>query len=158
MQFLMVFDFTQFWLDGRPGNEYFWISHKISDLLTTLTHLGVRSQWFETDLSHSFYSGTSHHHDSAINWFFPFIYYTNRNRKQAISFFTHCIDIHHNIPNNDYSWYQQKIYGFSYLIAYKKYAGNQNKARASCEEDQRPNKSPSWFRNKLIFSIYILYE
>ena len=26
----MVFDFTQFCLDGRPGNEYFWISHKIS--------------------------------------------------------------------------------------------------------------------------------
>ena len=35
------------------GNEYFWISHKISDLLTPL---GVRPQWFETDLSHSSYS------------------------------------------------------------------------------------------------------
>ena len=23
MNFLMVLDFTQFWLDGRPGNEYF---------------------------------------------------------------------------------------------------------------------------------------
>jgi hypothetical protein len=52
----MVFDFTQFWLDGRPSNEYFWISHKISDLLTPLTPLGVRPQWFETDLSHSSYS------------------------------------------------------------------------------------------------------
>ena len=27
----MVFDFIQFWLDGWPGNEHFWISHKISD-------------------------------------------------------------------------------------------------------------------------------
>jgi hypothetical protein len=44
MHFLMVFDFTQFWLDGRPGNEYFQISHKISDLLTPLAHLGVRPQ------------------------------------------------------------------------------------------------------------------
>ena len=39
MNFLMVFDFTQFWLDGRPGNEYFWISHTISGLLTPLTPL-----------------------------------------------------------------------------------------------------------------------
>ena len=31
--FLMVFDFTQFWLDGRPGNEYFLIPHNISGLL-----------------------------------------------------------------------------------------------------------------------------
>ena len=44
----MVFDFTQFWLDGRPGNDYFWISHKISGLLTSLTPLGVHPQWFET--------------------------------------------------------------------------------------------------------------
>ena len=56
IQFLMVFNFTQFWLDGRPGNEYFWISHKISGLLTPLTPLGVRPQWFETDLSRSSYS------------------------------------------------------------------------------------------------------
>ena len=55
----MVFDFTQFWLDGRPGNEFFLISHKISDLLTPLTPLGVRPQWFETDLSHSSYSAMS---------------------------------------------------------------------------------------------------
>ena len=41
MNFLMVFDFNQFCLDGRPGNEYFWISHKISDLLTPLTPLGT---------------------------------------------------------------------------------------------------------------------
>ena len=40
----MVFDFTQFWLDGCPGNEYFLISHKMSDLLTPLTPLGVRPQ------------------------------------------------------------------------------------------------------------------
>ena len=33
MNFLMVFDFTQFWLDGWPSNEYFWISYKISGLL-----------------------------------------------------------------------------------------------------------------------------
>ena len=44
MNFLMVYDFTQFWLDGRPGNEYFWISHKISGLLTPLTPLGVHPQ------------------------------------------------------------------------------------------------------------------
>ena len=48
MNFLMVFDFTQFWLDGRPGNEYFWISHKISGLLTPLTPLGVHPQLFKT--------------------------------------------------------------------------------------------------------------
>ena len=58
MHFLMVFDFTQFWLDGRPGNEYFWIPHKISDLLIPLTPLGVRPQWFETYLSRSSYSAT----------------------------------------------------------------------------------------------------
>jgi hypothetical protein len=56
MHFLMVFDFIQFWLDGRPSYEYFWIPHKISDLLTPLTPLGVRPQWFETDFSHSSYS------------------------------------------------------------------------------------------------------
>ena len=59
MHFLMVFDFTQFWLDGWPGNEYFWIPYKIYGLLTPLTPLtplGVRPQWFETDLSHSSYS------------------------------------------------------------------------------------------------------
>ena len=49
--FLMVFDVTQFWLDGPPGNEYFWIPHKISGLMTP-----VHLQWFETDLSHSSYS------------------------------------------------------------------------------------------------------
>ena len=43
MNFLMVFDFTQFWLDGRPGNEYFWISHKISGLLTPLDTPGCAS-------------------------------------------------------------------------------------------------------------------
>ena len=47
MHFLMVFDFTQFWLDGWPGNEYFWISHKISGLLTPLTPLGVHPQLFK---------------------------------------------------------------------------------------------------------------
>ena len=44
MNFLMVFDFTQSWLDGRPVNEYFQISHKISDLLTPLAPLGVHLQ------------------------------------------------------------------------------------------------------------------
>jgi hypothetical protein len=39
-----AFDFTQFWQDGRNGNEYFRISYKISDLLTPLTPLGVRPQ------------------------------------------------------------------------------------------------------------------
>ena len=34
--FLMVFDVTQFWLDGPPGNEYFRISHKMPGLLTPL--------------------------------------------------------------------------------------------------------------------------
>ena len=48
MNFLIVFDFTQFWLDGRPGNEYFLISHKISGLLTPLTLLGVHPQLFKT--------------------------------------------------------------------------------------------------------------
>ena len=38
------FDLTQFWLDGRPGNEYFCIYHKISDVLTPLTPLGVHPQ------------------------------------------------------------------------------------------------------------------
>ena len=38
------FDFTQFWLNGRPGNYYFCISHTISDLLTPLTPLGVHPQ------------------------------------------------------------------------------------------------------------------
>ena len=42
------FGFTQFWLDGRPGNEYFWIAHKVSDLLTPLTPLGLHPQWFKT--------------------------------------------------------------------------------------------------------------
>ena len=51
--FLMVFDFTQFWLDGRPGNDHFWISHKISDHLTPLTSLDLRPQWFETDWCNS---------------------------------------------------------------------------------------------------------
>ena len=54
----MVFDFIQFWLDGRPSNEYFWNSHKISDLLTPLTPLGVHPQCLlkmqsETDWSNS---------------------------------------------------------------------------------------------------------
>ena len=44
----MFFDFIQFWLDGWPGNEYFWISHKISGHLTTKTPLGVHPQWFKT--------------------------------------------------------------------------------------------------------------
>ena len=48
MNFLMFFDFTQFWLDGRPGNEYFWISHKISDHLTPMAPLDVHPEWFET--------------------------------------------------------------------------------------------------------------
>jgi hypothetical protein len=41
MHFIMNFDFTQFWLDSQPGNEYLRFSHKISDLLTPLTPLGV---------------------------------------------------------------------------------------------------------------------
>ena len=49
MNFLTVFDFTQFWLDGRPGNEYFWISQKNSGHLTPMTLLGVHPQWFETN-------------------------------------------------------------------------------------------------------------
>ena len=62
MHFIMVFDFTQFWLDGRPGNEYFSISNKICDLLTPLTPMGVHPQClqiislkmkFETDWSNS---------------------------------------------------------------------------------------------------------
>ena len=57
--FHCFFDFTQFWLDGRPGNEYFCISHKISDLLTPLTPLIVHLQWFEslfkTDICDSSY-------------------------------------------------------------------------------------------------------
>ena len=48
MNFLMVFDFIQFWLDGRPGNECFGISHKIFDHLPPMTPLGVHPQWFET--------------------------------------------------------------------------------------------------------------
>ena len=44
MNFLMVFFFTLFWLDGRPGNEYFWFSLKLSGLLTLLTPLGVHPQ------------------------------------------------------------------------------------------------------------------
>ena len=51
--FSMVFDFTQFWLDGQPGNDYFWNSHKNSDHLTPLTSLGLHPQWFETDCSNS---------------------------------------------------------------------------------------------------------
>ena len=51
MNFLMVVDFNQFWLDGRPGNEYFWISQKISGLLTPL---GVHPQWFETTVWNRF--------------------------------------------------------------------------------------------------------
>ena len=44
MNFLTVFDFSQFWLDGRPGNKYFLISHKISDLLTSLRPLDLYPQ------------------------------------------------------------------------------------------------------------------
>ena len=44
----LFYYFTQFWLDGRPGNEHFSIFHKISDLLTPLTLLCVHLQWFET--------------------------------------------------------------------------------------------------------------
>ena len=50
----MLFDFTQFWLNYQPGNEYFQISHKISDLLTPLTPLGVHPQWFETTVWNRF--------------------------------------------------------------------------------------------------------
>ena len=54
----IVVDFTQFWLDGRPGNEYFWISHKIFGLLTPLTPLDMYPQCLlkiksETDWSNS---------------------------------------------------------------------------------------------------------
>ena len=45
------FDFTQFWLDGQPGNEYFRISHKISDLLTPLTFPGCLSAVFADNQS-----------------------------------------------------------------------------------------------------------
>ena len=53
-------------MDGRPGNEYFLIPHKISALLTPLTPLGVCPQCllitslkekFETDRSNSSQSG-----------------------------------------------------------------------------------------------------
>ena len=44
-------------MTGRPGNEYFWISHQISGLLTPLTPLGVHPQSFETYMSDSFYCG-----------------------------------------------------------------------------------------------------
>ena len=57
---ITIFNFTQWWVDGWPGNECFWISHKISDLLTPLTPLSVRPQLiislkmkFETDWSNS---------------------------------------------------------------------------------------------------------
>ena len=39
-----VFNFTQFWLDGQPGNEYFLTPHKISGLLTPLAPLGDLEQ------------------------------------------------------------------------------------------------------------------
>ena len=57
MNFLLVFYFTQFWLDGLPGNEYFWISHKISGHLTPMTPLCIRSDLkpLETDMSDSSY-------------------------------------------------------------------------------------------------------
>ena len=55
----MVFDFTQLWLDGWPGNEYFWISHKIFGHLTPMTPLGVHPHSdlkpLETDMSDSSY-------------------------------------------------------------------------------------------------------
>ena len=41
MHFIIVFDLTQFWLDGQPGNEYFWIPYNISGLLTPLIRMGV---------------------------------------------------------------------------------------------------------------------
>ena len=44
MHFSLVIDFPQLWLDGRPGDEYFLISHKISGLLIPLTPLGVHLQ------------------------------------------------------------------------------------------------------------------
>ena len=71
----MVFDFIQFWLDGRPGNEHFWISHKISDLLTPLTPLGVHLQWFETDLSYTSYSAFLEiaHPRTYIEWDWPLL-------------------------------------------------------------------------------------
>ena len=59
---IMVFDFTPWSVDGRPGNEYFSIPHKICDLMTPLTPLGVRPQClqmislkikFETDWTNS---------------------------------------------------------------------------------------------------------
>ena len=36
---IMVFNFARWWVDGWTGNEYFWIPHKISDLLTSLAPL-----------------------------------------------------------------------------------------------------------------------
>ena len=56
MYFLKVFYLSPFWLDGWPGNQYFWISHKISVFFTSLTTLDMHRQWFETDMSNSSYS------------------------------------------------------------------------------------------------------
>ena len=50
MRFLMVFDFTQFWLDGQPGNEYFLDFHPWVCIRSDLKPL------FETDMSDSSYS------------------------------------------------------------------------------------------------------
>ena len=37
----MVFDFTQCWVNDRPGNVYFLIPHNFSDLLTPLRPLDL---------------------------------------------------------------------------------------------------------------------
>ena len=40
----IVFEFTQWWLNGRPGNGWFWISHNFSDLVTPLRPLDLYPQ------------------------------------------------------------------------------------------------------------------
>ena len=37
----MVFDFTQYWVDGQHGNVYFLISHILSNLLKPLRPLSA---------------------------------------------------------------------------------------------------------------------
>ena len=56
--FIMVFNFTQFWVDGRPGNKFYCISYVVSNLLTPLGFLGWHQQWFETDVGNSSHSET----------------------------------------------------------------------------------------------------
>ena len=41
---IVVFNFTQFWVGGWPGNTYFWISHIVCNLLASLGLLGLHPQ------------------------------------------------------------------------------------------------------------------